>query len=503
MSESITPPEGPESRREVSGTGIIPPPPDGGAETTRHSDPDATVPPAPPSLPVGAESGPGKTLECFGRYRILRRLGQGGMGTVYEAHDTQLDRLVALKVPRLALGESEELLVRFNREARIAATFSHPNLCPVYDFGQHEGTWYFTMPLLRGEPMTIWLGRHNPLAEQEAVRFTCRIALAMQAAHDAGVIHRDLKPANVMVKEDGEPMVMDFGLAWRDAPHDPRLTPSGIGVGTPAYAAPEQIDGRRQEVGPACDVYSLGVMLYEMLAGRPPFQGSVWEVLTQILTKEPPPPSFYRPGIDPRLEAICLRAMAKAPEERFASMKAFAAALQGEGEVIVLPSVPELPSRTKEAPTRARGRAVWLAVAGMALLAIAILAAAWYAQRKGETETPLDALQIGTFWKGPFRWVSGFQGKGGEVEVTITDRRGEVFSGTYSTGEGQYQWDIEGTVRGGEVRWRFTRVIREAFDTKVLETAAVSGRLEGQQMKLRYRDHNSSADMELELKEKE
>jgi serine/threonine protein kinase len=497
MSDSSIPPDTANATKGGSSARDYPSIQSGIPETVSRLAQTPTMRSVPLFAPVDSGESTEVTPQGFGRYVILRRLGQGGMGTVYEAHDSQLDRMVALKVPRVALGDNRELLERFSREAKIAAGFTHPNLCPVYDFGQHDGTWYFTMPLVKGEPMPVWLARHHPLPEGEVVRFTCRIAAAMQAAHDAGVVHRDLKPANIMVKDDGEPVVMDFGLAWRHVEHDPRLTPSGIAVGTPAYAAPEQIDSQRQEVGPTCDIYSLGVIFYEMLAGRLPFQGTVWAILAQILTKEPEPLSSHRPGLDPRLEAICLRAMAKLPGERFVSMKEFAAALHGDGEPIDVP--PRAISPLKSQPRRS---ATWLLAAGLVMLALVVLAATWYARRNGEPAIPTDALQTGTIWSGPFTWVKGLKG-GGEVQLSITERRGETFSGTYLTGEGQYQWEVEGTVRRGEVSWRFTRVIREAFDTKVVETATVSGRLDGQQMKLNYRDHNSSADMELELKEKE
>jgi serine/threonine protein kinase len=268
-----------------------------------------------------------KTLPAqFGRYRILNALGQGGMGAVYLAHDTQLDRRVALKVPHFGPNDGPGL-ERFYREARAAATLDHPNLCPVYDVGSIDGIHYMTMAFVEGQSLQHFLHSSLPSAA-DAVALVRKIALALAEAHARGIVHRDLKPSNVMINQRGEPIVMDFGLARRVSAGDVRLTRSGSIVGTPAYMAPEQAAGETANLGQACDIYSLGVILYELLTGRLPFEGGVGEVLVQILTSQPPRPSTLRPGIDPLLEAVCLKALAKKPEERFRSMTEFAEALQ-------------------------------------------------------------------------------------------------------------------------------------------------------------------------------
>jgi hypothetical protein len=263
----------------------------------------------------------------FGRYRIVKELGKGGMGTVYLARDSQLDRLVALKVPHFGGGNEAGMLQRFYREARIAATFLHPNLCPIYDVGEIEGIHYLTMPYLQGEPLSAWLEREGRLPQRTAARLVYLVARAMGVAHRAGVIHRDLKPANIMLTEHRAPVVMDFGLARRSLALDPRMTPHGVVLGTGAYSSPEQIKGPSEGVGPATDIYSLGVLLYELLTGQLPFRGPIGEVMQQTLNCEPPPPSLLLSGLDPGLEAICLQAMAKEPRQRFASMDDFALAL--------------------------------------------------------------------------------------------------------------------------------------------------------------------------------
>src|SRR5262249_34885589 len=270
--------------------------------------------------------------ETFGRYRILRPLGAGGMGAVYLARDTQLDRLVALKVPRLG-GDDRPTpgdLERFLREARAAAALLHPNLCPIFDVGEVDGTPYLTMAYLEGRLLSGVIEKGKPLSQRQAALIVRKLATALQEAHARGVIHRDLKPSNVMISARGEPIVMDFGLARRDETVEARLTKDGTVLGTPAYMPPEQVRGETRTIGPACDIYALGVILYELLAGRLPFEGSVLNILGKILTEEPPPPSRSRSDLDPRLEAICLKAMAKQVGDRYATMAELAAALAAQ-----------------------------------------------------------------------------------------------------------------------------------------------------------------------------
>ena len=275
-----------------------------------------------------AEDGP-QLPEQFDRYRIQKKLGQGGMGTVYLAYDTRLDRKVALKVPKFAPGHNAENLERFYREARATATITHPNLCPLYDVGEINGTPYLTMAYIEGWPLSKFI-RPDKLLPQFGVATVTRIvAQAIGEAHKRGVIHRDLKPGNIMINKRGEPIVMDFGLArWVNADkEDIRLTRSGAILGAPVYMSPEQVYGDVEVMGPGCDVYSLGVILYELLTGRLPFEGPTTAVLAKTLIQPPKPPSAYRADVDKRLEAICLKAMAKKISERYGSMAELAAAL--------------------------------------------------------------------------------------------------------------------------------------------------------------------------------
>jgi serine/threonine protein kinase len=269
----------------------------------------------------------GRIPRAFGRYRLLDCLGRGGMGAVFRAHDTQLDRTVALKVPFLGADETA-LRDRFLREARAAAALHHPNVCPVYDVGEFAGMPYLTMAFIEGPSLAAAMESGRAFTPKQAALLVRKVAQAMHAAHAVGVVHRDLKPANVLLRPDGEPVVTDFGLARRaDDRGGEALTRPGDTLGTVEYMPPEQFDTDLGEVGPKSDVYSLGVVLYELLAGRRPFDGSPASVMAAVLFKPPPPPSAVRPGVPAGLEAICLRAMAKRPADRYPTMAAFADAL--------------------------------------------------------------------------------------------------------------------------------------------------------------------------------
>ncbi len=257
----------------------------------------------------------------FGRFRVERLLGRGAMGEVYWAWDMQLDRPVALKVPRFSGDEGDELARRLLREAKAAANLNHANICRVYDSGVEAGTYFIAMEFIEGRPLSDYITPGQFLSEQRTVDLVRKLASALAEAHAKGVIHRDLKPGNILVNERGEPILTDFGLARRaDAAHDVRVTQTGMLIGSPAYMSPEQADGETGRVGPWSDIYSLGVVLFELLTGQLPFQGSVVVILSQVMLKEPPLPSSLRPGLDPRLDVICRKMMAKRPQDRFASM---------------------------------------------------------------------------------------------------------------------------------------------------------------------------------------
>jgi serine/threonine protein kinase len=267
----------------------------------------------------------------IGRYRILEQLGEGGMGKVYKAHDPQLDRVVALKLPRFDGGKEDRTRrgQRFQREARAAAQVWHPHVCPIYDVGEHDGQPYVVMAYVQGQSLAERLkeiGRFEDVGQ--AVDLVRQILDALETVHTHGIIHRDLKPGNILIDQARRAVLTDFGLARpeNDAEH---LTSEGVIVGTPAYMAPEQAAAQHEKVGPWTDLYSLGVVLYRMLAGRLPFEGPPLQVLSKIMQEAPPLISSFRADLDPALEGILLQALAKEPKERYQSARAFAAALEG------------------------------------------------------------------------------------------------------------------------------------------------------------------------------
>jgi hypothetical protein len=282
--------------------------------------------PVAPAEPAAAPEHPTKPVpETIGRYLILQRLGGGGMGTVYKAHDPHLNRTVALKVPRIdtAPEERAKRIERFQREARSAAQVWHPHVCPIHDVGEHDGQPYVVMAYIQGQSLAERLAQRGRFEDiGEAVTLILQVIDALGAVHGHGIVHRDLKPSNIMLDADGRAILTDFGLALPENQAE-RLTSEGVIVGTPAYMAPEQAAGEAGRIGAWTDVYSAGVVFFEMLTGRRPFEGAPLAVLGKILHEPPPPLSQFRPYLDPRLEAILLKALDKQPEGRFASARQF------------------------------------------------------------------------------------------------------------------------------------------------------------------------------------
>jgi hypothetical protein len=320
------------------------------------------------SGPIPSPGGPdpdGAFPQDFGRYELTRRLGRGVMGTVYLAHDRELDLEVALKVPHPETLANPATLVRFRREARAVARLAHPNLAWALDVNLFRGVDYLAMRYVPGVPLSDAI----PGEVLEAVATARTLALAMSAAHRVGVIHRDLKPANVIVTPEGEPVVVDFGLALRLGPGGPPVVTDGTVCGTPTYMAPEQFWG---DAGAPGDIYSLGVILYRMLTGRPPFDDSDAIRLYERVQSEPPePPSARRPGLDPALDAICLKALAKRPDGRYTSMDEFAAVLAAHlsGSPTGLASASGRDKRPRPARATVPREAIRFAFVGMGELA--------------------------------------------------------------------------------------------------------------------------------------
>jgi serine/threonine-protein kinase len=258
------------------------------------------------------------------RYELLGQIGEGGAAIVYRARDLRLDRVVALKVLREAFGGDSEFQRRFQREARIAASLNHPNIVDVYDFGQTDRTYYIAMEYLEGGNLKDRIRRAGRLPTAEARDVAQQVLSALAAAHARGLVHRDVKPQNVLLDGTGTAKLTDFGIAH--GPDAVEMTQVGMTIGTAAYIAPEQATGG--VVGPATDVYGAGILLYEMLTGRPPFEGGTpFEVAYRQVNEPVPRPSSLAAGVPPDVEAIALKALEKDPLDRFGSAEEMSQAL--------------------------------------------------------------------------------------------------------------------------------------------------------------------------------
>ncbi|HEV3237776.1 MAG TPA: serine/threonine-protein kinase [Gemmataceae bacterium] len=293
-----------------------------------------------PQRADGGDTLVNEALTLFGRYQLLEVLAQGGMGIVYKALDTQLGRIVALKMIRSGSNAEPTEIERFQREARAIAQLRHDHIIELYDFDYEDGRFYYTMPFLPGGTLAARL-RRGPANLKEMVEIVRKVALALHHAHEHHLLHRDVKPSNVLLDEKGKPLVADFGLAkFLNADSDLTLTQHFLG--TPSYAAPELLADPPGEPSEQSDIWSLGVMLYELLVGRRPFcGGSASAVVRQIQTIDPPSPSSLRGEIDAGLEAIILKCLRKAPGQRYSSALELATHLENWEQGRPLAVIPE------------------------------------------------------------------------------------------------------------------------------------------------------------------
>jgi len=331
----------------------------------------------------GNPSGLGTSAEepvVIGRYRLLKELGAGGMGTVYRALDPQLNREVALKLPHFSGPREHQAarVQRFRREAQAAARIRHPHVCPIYDVGEWQGKPFVVMAHIEGESMAQRLVRSGGrLPDADALELVRQVLDALEAIHSHGIVHRDLKPANILLDADGRALVTDFGLARSQEDAEP-LTSEGVALGTPGYMAPEQALGRLEAIGPWTDLYSVGAMLYQMVTGRMPFEGPAVAVLASVAHENPPPPSRLRPDLDRVLESVIVKAMAREPRERFQSARQFSLALsRSTGLPVTLDDSATRPTVSLDAATPRAQAKHWRWVL-LGMIALVVLGVAGY-----------------------------------------------------------------------------------------------------------------------------
>jgi beta-lactam-binding protein with PASTA domain/tRNA A-37 threonylcarbamoyl transferase component Bud32 len=308
-----------------------------------------------------------------GRYRVLKRLGSGGMADVYCAQDQQLGRRVALKLLYRHLAEDEQFVERFKREASSAASLQHPNIVGIFDRGQWDGTYYIAMEYVEGRTLKDIVRERGPAPPEAAVDVVLQILRAARFAHQRGIVHRDLKPQNVLIDDEGRIKVADFGIARAGASD---MTETGSVMGTAQYLSPEQAQGR--PVDARSDLYSIGIVLYEMLTGRVPFdaESPVTVALKQV-SEAPMPPREIDPAIPPALEGVVLRALEKDPAHRFGNADEFIEALHRARltpDEVVVAAPPPLDEIVEEEERKSRRWWLWLLI----LIALAVIAFGLY-----------------------------------------------------------------------------------------------------------------------------
>ncbi len=389
---------GPLPTCPVCGAGAVAPPPEASAATnpaeplTGEGEATSIVDEgAPPRTAVGSHSAgrrgsPSSSqiiLPVVSGYEVLGLLGRGGMGVVYKARQLGLNRLIALKMLPAEMPADAPGLVRFRREAEAVARLQHPNIVQVYEVGDWDGRPFFSMEYVEGGNLVLLLQRGLPVPRQAAQTVEA-LARAVHYAHQRGILHRDLKPGNVMLTREGVPKVTDFGLAkiLQDSGGGPASfashTRTGEILGTPSYMAPEQAAGHTRDAGPGADVYSLGAILYEMLTGRPPFEGPLVKILHRVLNEEPVAPARLQPKVPRDLQTVCLKCLEKDAARRYPTAEGLAddlrAFLAGE-------AVQARPAGRRERLARwVRRRPTAALLVGVVTVALAggLVGALWY-----------------------------------------------------------------------------------------------------------------------------
>jgi serine/threonine protein kinase/Flp pilus assembly protein TadD len=337
----------------------------------------------------GAQEGSRMQME-FGDYELLEEIGRGGQGVVYRARQKSLNRTVALKVIGLGQWSSTPHLKRFRHEAEAAARLEHPQIVPIYEIGERDGSCYFSMKFVEGGQLDE-IVRREAMPPRRAAELLVKIARTVQFAHDHGILHRDIKPGNILVDNNGEPHLTDFGLA-RLIEQESTITNSFDVVGTPSYMAPEQAAGRTKQLTAAADVYSLGAVFYQMLTGQPPFAGgTTYETIRLVIESEPRNPRVRNPKVDVDLGTVCLKCLEKDPKRRYETAEALAQDLERW--------VRHEPVRARPANVFTRTRK-WIqrnpstGVAVLSLIALVVVIGATMWKRELTPSTPIKSIAV-------------------------------------------------------------------------------------------------------------
>ncbi|MCA9130595.1 MAG: serine/threonine protein kinase [Planctomycetales bacterium] len=469
------------------------------AATDRRSGPADSTPAIQQKETVTSrEWGPHPDLPDYAnRYRPIRKIGSGGMADVWLAFDLQLERQIALKLPRQSSLADDRIQDRFPREARALASLCHPNISAVYDFGQHGDQQFMVMPYLSGRTLAEELADKGRPPLETTLALVARVACALDAAHRIGIAHRDIKPSNIMLNDEWQPTVMDFGLMVSPTLSHARLTSLDTIAGTPAYIAPERIIATETCDNFKADVYSLGVVLYEMLTGRLPYDAtSAPQMLAHIVTESPLPPKTRQSDIPPEVDALCMRALAKSPLDRFSSMNEFADALRDpkwfaniNPQDTAGGATDTASDQTRKARRRPHHPAWKIALVSILVVSALLTFVFW-------RPAPAPSLRINDVWSGTFQFENG--GPHGDVILTIDAISGDQVAGTYRTEHGEFVWAVEGTIVGGSLSFDLTEAKSDsAKAVRVAGQAKLIGRIQNDLFSGEYRDQESVADIKL------
>ncbi len=423
----------------------------------------------------------------FGRYEIEAPLGRGGMGRVFLAHDTTLQRLVALKIPSTLVLQDAKSIKRFYREGQASARLRHPNIASVYDAGVIHGIHFLSMEYIDGMTLAERLKQSGTIEPRKAIDWTIAIANAIDYAHQNGIIHRDIKPANIILqKPNDNPVVTDFGLAQFQAASSEGNTFDGNFCGTPAYASPEQI-APDTEITYASDYYSLGVVLFQMLTGRLPFAGSAVSILRQATTDPAPKPSECNRNLLKSFDAICKKLLAKLPEERYSSID-----LLVEDLVRVRAKLTGKPLFDSVQSKIRMGRRVWIVLVTATL---GTLIATQFAKSPSSGDIQ-DSLIPGSQWEGTF----SFDGQTFKpVTLVITSRESSAVKGIYRT-EDKFEWTVNGIVRDDKIDFRFVATEHKDGPQLLIEHGKIECEIHDDTIGVTFVDSSDNSSTRFELK---